>query len=190
MTTDKSDAAPQWGPKMSALPNDRWRAFVVALYDDDAPLGGKGSGRRGSPGLLNWAVDQAGFKCKDQKTRSVTAQRLATDPRTVAACAEYGQAKLRVGLSPMAYQAVKNMLGNPRARHHDKAIAAVLNRSDPIETTHNLRVEQTYVPPTPEMTAAVLERIAELARQAGLPQLPAPVVEDAEFSEVKPAEDA
>jgi hypothetical protein len=112
MTTDKSDAAPQWGPKMSALPNDRWRAFVVALYDDDAPLGGKGSGRRGSPGLLNWAVDQAGFKCKDQKTRSVTAQRLATDPRTVAACAEYGQAKLRVGLSPMAYQAVKNMLGN------------------------------------------------------------------------------
>jgi hypothetical protein len=44
-------------------------------------------------------------------------------------------------------------------------------------------VTQTYEPPSIEATEAVLKRIKELAAQAGLPQLPAPV--DAEFREVQ-----
>jgi hypothetical protein len=43
----------EYGPRMLALPNDKWRAFVVALFDEDAPEKGKG--------LFQYAAMTAGF---------------------------------------------------------------------------------------------------------------------------------
>lgn len=170
--TNKSDDTPQWGPAMAALPNDRWRLLVTAIYSEDAPRKGKG--------LWPWAMERAGFNFKNAQVAGVNAHRMLQDPRFRKACAEYSKSVLR-GLSPVTIQAVRELLANPKSKHHAKAIDAVLNRTDP-ETTHNVKVEQTYVPPTPEMTAAVLERIKQLAAQAGLPALPPPI--DAEFKEV------
>ena len=100
-------------------------------------------------------------------------------------CAEYSRTVLR-SLSPVTIKAVRELLENPKSKHHAKAIDAVLNRTDPIETTHHVKVEQTYTPPSIEATEKVLARIKELAAQAGMPKLLPPI--DAEFKEV-PADD-
>src|ERR1700749_883469 len=59
MSTDK-DAAPEWGPKMQALHNDRQRNFVAALYDEEAPMKGDG--------LLIYAARKAGYGNKEGTT--------------------------------------------------------------------------------------------------------------------------
>jgi hypothetical protein len=51
------EPVPERGPKMSALPNDRWRNFVVALFESDGPP--EGTGRK------IWAAEQAGFGKSD-----------------------------------------------------------------------------------------------------------------------------
>jgi hypothetical protein len=59
----------------------------------------------------------------------------------------------------------------------------VLDRVDPIETTHTVKIED-YQPPTPEMTEKVLQRIEELMRSAGMLPKPAPIL-DGEFKVVE-----
>jgi hypothetical protein len=173
--TDKSDDTPQWGPAMAALPNDRWRLLVTAIYSEDAPRKGKG--------LWPWAMERAGFNFKNAQVAGVNAHRMLQDPRFRKACAEYSKSVLR-GLSAETIRSVRDLLANPRSRHHAKAIDAVLARSDPVEQIQHVKVEQTWQPPSIEATAAVMKRIAELARQAGMPQLP-PLI-DAVFVEIKP----
>ena len=63
-----------------------------------------------------------------------------------------------------------------------RAIAAVIDRTDPLQTLHTVKVEDTR-PPSPEITAKVLERIDELARRAGL--LPSPQTIEADFEIVE-----
>jgi hypothetical protein len=110
----------------------------------------------------------------------VIADRLVHDDRVRSAISEYSRNVVRA-ISPKAVRAVRNLIRDPKAKDHARAVAMVLDRVDPIETTHTVKIED-YRPPTAEMTAAVMARIAELARQAGLPSLPPPV--DAEFKEV------
>ena len=76
--------------------------------------------------------------------------------------------------------ALKNVIRDPRHRDHMRAIAAVIDRADPLATVHTVRVEDTR-PPSPEITQKVLDRIDELARRAGL--LPAPQIIDGEYSD-------
>jgi hypothetical protein len=177
--TDKPDDSPQFGLAMQALPNDRWRNFVIAIFSEEAPR--SRAGKAGNPGQLSWAVREVGFGCKSATSQSVVAQRLINDKRIKAAIAEYSKAALR-SISPQAINAVRKLIANPKSKHHAKAIDVVLNRIDPIETTHHVKVEQTYAPPSIEATEKVLARIKELAAQAGLPQLPPPI--DAEFKEL------
>ena len=47
------EPVPEWGPKMAALPSDKWRNFVVALFESDGPPEGKGR--------KIWAIERAGF---------------------------------------------------------------------------------------------------------------------------------
>jgi hypothetical protein len=71
--SDKGDDTPRWGPAMAALPNDRWRRFVVAIYDEDAPRKGKG--------LWPWAMGRAGFTFKNSAVAGINAQQMLHDPR-------------------------------------------------------------------------------------------------------------
>ena len=91
MSTDK-DAAPEWGPKMRALSNDRRRAFVCALYDEQAPMKGDG--------LLIYAARKAGYGNKEGTTTNeafgVIAARLVQDESVHDAIAEYSRNLVRV----------------------------------------------------------------------------------------------
>lgn len=172
-----TDDAPPYGPKMLALPNDRWRAFVVALYDEEAPIKGHG--------LLIWAVQEAGFGNAEgttsKKNFSNIANRLVQDPRIQAAVAEYSKSVLRA-VSPEAIRAIKEIVRGEKHRDRAKVALALADRFDPIEQTATLKIEDTRGP-TPEMTEKVLARIDELMRKAGLPAKLAPII-DGEFSVV------
>jgi hypothetical protein len=80
-----------------------------------------------------WGPAMAGFVYSNPRSRAVQACKLLQDPRIIAACNEYGRARLRTGLSPVAFQAVKEMLGNRNSKQRMRAADAVLNRTDPIE---------------------------------------------------------
>ena len=156
--TDKPDDSPQWGPAMAALPNDKWRRFVVAIYDADAP--------RKDNGLWPWAMARAGFKFKSTDVAGISAQRLIHDPRMKKACAEYSRTVLRA-LSPVTIKAVRELLENPKSKHHAKAIDAVLNRSDPLpHPSTTINIDNTV---RVEMTAdQMFARIRELAAKHSL----------------------
>jgi hypothetical protein len=157
-TPDKSDATPQWGPAMAALPNDRWRRFVVAIYDEEAPRKGKG--------LWPWAAERAGFTFKNAAVAGINAQRLLHDPRLKKACAEYSRTVLR-SLSPVTIKAVRELLENPKSRHHAKAIDAVLNRTDPLpHPSTTINIDQSV---RVEMSGdQLVDRIKELCAKHGL----------------------
>lgn len=165
---------PEWGPKLAALSEKR-RAFVLALFDQDAPRKGQG--------LMLYAARQAGYGTPTSSSKSlgVMARQVAQSPEVQAAVREYGRVALRSGFTPEALRALKDLLQDPTSRDHARAIAMVLDRSDPLETTATIKIED-HRPPSPEITAKVLERIDELARRAGI--LPPPKVIDGECSDV------
>ena len=70
---DKSEDAPPWGPKMLALSTDKQRAFVCALYDEEAPIKGEG--------LLIWAARKAGYGNKRRHHNEQIALRDCRSPR-------------------------------------------------------------------------------------------------------------
>lgn len=162
---------------MRALPTERQRAFVVALFDEEAPLKGDG--------LFLYAARKAGYGAADgsstDKALSVIASRLVHDARVQAAIAEYSHSTLRT-VAPEAIRALKQVIRDPKHRDHLKAIAAIADRVDPIEQKQTLTIEDNR-PPSIEATERVLKRIEELARSAGL--LPRPVI-DVEAVEVTP----
>jgi hypothetical protein len=157
----------EWGPAMAALPNDRQRAFVVALYDEEAP-------RKGD-GLMIYAARAAGYGTATSSTKSlgVIANRIVHDGRVQAAIVEHSRSVLRA-VPPEAIRALKDLIRDPKHRDHARAIAMVVDRTDPLATVHTVKVENHQIA-SPEITEKVLQRINELARRAGL--LPAPVIE-------------
>ena len=165
MSTDK-DAAPEWGPKMQALHNDRQRNFVAALYDEEAPMKGDG--------LLIYAARKAGYGNKEGTTTNeafgAIGGRLVQSERVHEAIAEYSRNLVRV-ISPEAVRAVRNLIRNPKAKDHARAVGMILDRIAPLETTHTVKVEDNR-PPSREAMERVLARIDELAVRAGV-MLPA-----------------
>ena len=159
------DEPAEWGPAMAAI-NDKRRSFVVALYDEAAP-------RKGD-GLLIYAAKTAGYGTATSSTKSlsVIANRIVHDDRVQAAIVEHSRTVLRA-VPPEAIRALKELIRDPKARDHMRAIAAVIDRTDPLQTMHTVKVEDTR-PPSPEFTQKVLQRIDELARRAGI--LPAPQI--------------
>jgi hypothetical protein len=166
---DQEEAAPEWGPKMLALPNDRWRYFVMALYDQEAPPKGKG--------LMSYAAKKVGFgtATSTAKSISVQAHRVCYDKRTQEAIAEYSIAAVRGGLAPDVVKGIRNVVNDPKHRDHGRILVEMYGRLDPLQTVHKVTVEDTR-PPSIEAIERVLERIDELARRAGL--LPAPQIID------------
>jgi hypothetical protein len=109
------------GPAMRKLPNDKWRAFVVAYVT-------------GKPGLgaITRAARLAGFGGKGGTSVHLRKQawQLAHDDRMVAAIAETAKKVIRAH-APEAVSALQALIRNPEHRDHVRAIAMILARTDP-----------------------------------------------------------
>jgi hypothetical protein len=151
---------------MQALSNDRRRAFVCALYDEQAPMKGDG--------LLIYAARKAGYGNKEGTTTNlalgVIGSRLVQYESVHDAIAEYSRNLVRV-ISPEAVRAVRNLIRNPKAKDHARAVGMILDRIAPVETMHTVKVEDNRAP-SREAMERVLARIDELAVRAGV-MLPA-----------------
>jgi hypothetical protein len=142
----------QDGPAMLALPTDRHRAFVRALYQV-----------RPGHGANVKAAKLAGWGCPSSSAQSMAtiASRLAHDERVLEAIREEDEKRIRSS-APRAISALSRLVENPKHKDHARGIAMVLDRIHPVETTHHVKVEHDATPNFKE-TAQVLERIAELA---------------------------
>jgi hypothetical protein len=162
----------QDGPAMKALPTDRHRAFVRALYQVKP---GHGANVK--------AAKLAGFGSPTSTPQSMAtiASRLAHDERVLTAIREEDEKRIRSS-APRAISALSRLIETPSHKDHARGIAMVLDRVHPAETQHSLKVEHAVGPGFKE-TAEVLARIAELSAKFRV-SLPAPTVIDVSPSEV------
>jgi hypothetical protein len=153
----------QDGPAMRALPTDRHRAFVRAMYQVKP---GHGAAVR--------AAKLAGFGTPMSSPQSMAtiASRLTHDERVQAAFAEQDQLFIRAS-APRAIRALSALIENPKAKDHARGISMILDRTMPLETIHNVKVEHDVTPNAME-TARIMERIAELSAKFSV-KLPAPM---------------
>jgi hypothetical protein len=154
----------QDGPAMRALPTDRHRAFVRALYTVRPGWGARVK-----------AAKVAGFGTATSSAQSMAtiASRLSHDERVLAAIAEEDQKYIRSS-APRAMGALSRLIEDPKHKDHARALGMVLDRTMPLETVHNVKLKHDVTPEFKE-TAQVLARMAELAAKFGV-ALPAPVV--------------
>jgi len=112
------------GPAMKALPTDRHRAFVRAMYQVKP---GHGAAVR--------AAKLAGFGTPESSPQSMAtiASRLTHDKRVQAAFAEQDQLYIRAS-APRAIHALSSLIENPNSKDHARGIAMVLDRVHPAET--------------------------------------------------------
>jgi hypothetical protein len=143
------------GPAMLALPTDRHRAFVRALYTV-----------RPGHGARVKAAKLAGFGTPQStvQTMATIASRLAHDERVLAAIAEEDQKYIRSS-APRAMGALSRLIEDPRHKDHARGIAMILDRTMPLETVVKVNHDAT---PAFSATAHVLARIADLAARAGI----------------------
>ena len=142
---------------MKALPSERHRAFVRALYQVKP---GHGASVK--------AAKLAGFGTETSSPQSMAtiASRLSHDDRVLAALHEEDQKRIRAS-APRAIRALESLIEDPKSRDHARGIAMVLDRVHPAETTHRVQVEH-QASPSLVATAEVLERMMMLARSAGV----------------------
>lgn len=161
----------QDGPAMKALPSDRHRAFVRALYQV-----------KPGHGMYVKAAKLAGFGSPTSTPQSMAtiASRLKSDERVIAAISEEDQKHIR-GAAPRALRALDRLIETPGHKDHARGIAMVLDRVLPLETQHTVKVQHDATPAL-VATAAVLARINELARRAGIDPSRMPALIEAEKS--------
>jgi hypothetical protein len=137
----------EWGPAMRALPSDRHRAFVLALYQIKPGYGAHVK-----------AAKMAGFgtSTSSAKSWSVIASQLAHDERVLEATREEDEKRIRAS-APRAVRALAHLVENPNHRDHARGIAMVLDRAHPIETTHHVKVEHTDRFVGVDLTARLLD---------------------------------
>jgi hypothetical protein len=165
----------QDGPAMKALPSDRHRAFVRALYQV-----------KPGHGMYVKAAKLAGFGSPTSTPQSMAtiASRLKSDERVIAAIGEEDQKHIR-GAAPRALRALDRLIETPNHKDHARGIAMVLDRAMPLETVHNVTAAHKHdVTPDAKETAQILQRIAELAAKFCV-RLPAPIVIDGKATDAK-----
>jgi phage terminase small subunit len=157
---------------MLALPNDRYRDFVVALFTVKS---GHGAATR--------AARAAGFGSDTSSARSMAniASRLMHNEAVIDAMREYGEQFLRAA-GPTALRALEKLVLTPSHKGHERAVAAVVDRLYPVETVSTLNVRHDATP-TFKSTAEIMERIAVLTAKFNLGQ--APIVIEAKAEEVR-----
>ena len=124
------DTGAEWGPAMKALPSDRHRAFVLALYQIKPGYGAHVQ-----------ATKLAGFGTSKSSPHSwsAIATRLAHDDRILAALYEEDQKRIRAS-APRAIRALQHLIETPGHKDHARGIGMVLDRVHPAETRHTVDV--------------------------------------------------
>jgi hypothetical protein len=159
-----------YGPAMMALPNDRQRAFVIALV----------TGQPGH-GCLARAYLAAGYEPANRDNAGKAAHKLSRDERVLAAIAEESKKIFRAH-HPEVALALLNLIRNPDHKDHARAIGMVLDRVDPATTTHAMTVTHKVVDPDQEALqelraarhiGATREKLIELFGSNGLERLEA-----------------
>jgi phage terminase small subunit len=148
---------------MKALPSDRHRAFVRALYQVKP---GHGSGVKAAK-LSGW-----GQPLSSAASMATIASRLAHDERVLAAIREEDEKRIRSS-APRAISALSALVENPKHKDHARGIAMVLDRVHPVEMVHKVKHEHDVTPNAME-TAQILQRIAVLSAKFSV-RLPAPL---------------
>jgi hypothetical protein len=167
MSTAAQERIADVGPAMQKL-TEKQQRYVHALFE--APK---------THGSGVFAVKMAGYG-KATSSRASLAQlayQLNSDPKIQAGVAEVSQQHLTV-LGPVAVRALKRVLDNPGHRDHGRALGIVMDRVAPQNSTHTVKVEHDASPAL-IATAAVLARINELARRAGIDPAKMPALIDA-----------
>lgn len=140
------------GPAMLALPNDRWRRFVVECTQPT------------TDGRVNYteAARRAGYN-QTQHSLEQTGHHLAHDARVQAAMLEEGQRRLGAAI-PLAVAAhIKIMAESTKNSERQKSADAILDRAGiPRRTEHH--VESS----TKETRDQKLERAIRMAKELGL----------------------
>lgn len=97
------------------------------------------------------AARKAGYGRPNSKPKAVgdIAWRLMQDPRILAAIAEESRNLVRGG-APEAVAALLNLVRDPEHKDHARAIAMVLDRTDPITTHQQIDVTHRHVDPEQE----------------------------------------
>jgi hypothetical protein len=129
-----------WGemsPEMRALPNDKWRNFVIHYLTGPA---GHGSRAR--------AAELAGL-VRDPKYAARRGYTIYHDPRVIAAIAVESKKYIR-SHAPDAAKALMNMIHDPAHKDHARAVSMLLNRVDPEVQLTDMRVTHTIVDPDVE----------------------------------------
>jgi hypothetical protein len=172
-TPDKDN----WGPAMAALPNDFWRACVLAYVE-----GGGGNGRGTSKGYTE-ALRQAGYDGTDKGTNA-RAHQIFHDRRVLDAIQELVREEMKLG-APIAKKTLIDIMKSPGHKDQFNAAKAVLDRAGIVEQVEIKKtVEHTM---SPEM----IHKVAVMAKSLGIDQRKllgwrhAPVT-DAEFTVVEP----
>ena len=142
---------------MKALPSDRHRAFVRALYQVKP---GHGANVK--------AAKLAGFGSPTSTPQSMAtiASRLAHDERVLSAIREEDEKRIRSS-APRAIAALSHLIETPSHKDHARGIAMVLDRVHPAETQHVIKVEHR-ASSSFKATAETIERIMLLAARAGV----------------------
>lgn len=181
-------AEAEMGPAMRALPNDRWRRFVLACNQPT------------STGQVNYtqAAADSGFATENRESLAVSGHRLAHDERIQAAMLEESKRRLK-GALPMATAAIIKILADPLSKRAEimKAATILMDRGGmPMATEHKVDVTRTkdYAEQVEDAIRLCKELGIDPAQALGnigitMPGLPAPVqhagqVVDAEFEVV------
>jgi len=153
------------GSAMKALPSDRHRAFIRALYSVKPGWGANVK-----------AAKLAGFGSPTSTPQSMAtiASRLAHDERVLSAIREEDEKRIRSS-APRAIAALSALIENPKSKDHARGIALVLDRVHPVETTHHVKVEHRASSSFKATTEAI-ERIMLLAARAGV-VMPANIID-------------
>lgn len=147
-------AEAELGPAMRALPNDRWRRFVLACNQPD------------THGQVNYteAASKSGYDTDNRGTLAGIAHTLAHDDRVQAAMLEESKRRIKAAL-PIATATLIEILTNVKAKDNDrmKAIGMLMDRGGmPMSTEHNVNVTKV------ETQAEKIENAIKLCKQLGL----------------------
>jgi len=122
------------GPAMREL-TELQRNFVRALLTETGH------------GAITRAARKAGYgRNSKAATLSKHAHYLSRDQKVIAAISEEAKKVIRVG-HPEAAAALLSVVRNPEHRDHMRAVAAVLDRCDPVVTKHSVDVTHRHEDP-------------------------------------------
>lgn len=180
------------GPKMKALPNDRWRRAVVAFLEGGRKNYGTVNGGHNSLGYTA-AYKAAGFGAESETGIRVGAHRLFHDSRMQEAIQEECKRRV-VNMLPLAIDTHVDILLDPQHKDRFNAARSIMDRAGLHVVTEEHKTISVSMSDEDRSRAVMLaERLGvpleklignRLAKQIA-PPTEEPMVTDAEFEEVQ-----